>query len=330
MPERFRAYRVSNDDGEVSGALTELTLDDLDAGDVVLHTEYSSVNYKDALAATGKGRIMRRFPMVAGIDAAGVVETSSDGRFREGDRVLVTGYGLGEEHDGGYSSSVRVPGDWLVPLPEGMDSATAMAVGTAGFTAAISVVRMEENGLAPDRGPVLVTGATGGVGSIAIDILAARGYEVHALTGKDAEHDYLRGLGAREVISRQELQMGERPLEKALWAGSVDAAGGAVLAWLTRTTMRHGSIASCGLAAGADLTTTVMPFILRGVNLLGIDSGYYPMERRRELWSRLAGDLRPPHLEDVTRTIGLDELPHVFGAFIAGQARGRTVVRVSE
>lgn len=327
--DSFRAYRVYNDDGRIHGEMTDLQIDDLDPGEVVIRAAYSSVNYKDALAVTGTGKIMRRFPMVGGIDVAGCVVSSTDGRFHEGDSVLVTGYGLGEEHDGGYAELVRVPADWVVPLPEGLALQQAMAIGTAGFTAALAVRRMQENGLRPESGPVAVTGATGGVGSIAIDILAGLGYEVTAITSKASEHAYLRRLGASAVLSRHDLQMGERPLEKGMWAGAVDPVGGKMLGWLTRTTLRHGSVASCGLTGGSELHTTVMPFILRGVNLLGIDSGFYPMEARRHLWEQLAGQMRPRRLDEITRAVGFDELPGAFDAFIEGSSKGRTVVHIA-
>ena len=328
--DTFKAYRVSDEGGRIAGRLTDLRLEDLDPGEVVIRATYSSVNYKDALAATGAGKIMRRFPLVGGIDVAGAVASSADPRFREGDEVLVTGYGLGEEHDGGYAEFVRVPADWVVPLPPGLGARDAMALGTAGFTAALAVQRMEDNGLRPGRGPVAVTGATGGVGSIAVDILAGLGYDVTAITGKDREHDYLRRLGARAVLSRHTLELGTRPLEKGQWAGAVDAVGGDLLAWLTRTAERHGSIASCGLAGGAELHTTVMPFILRGINLLGIDSVAWPMDRRRALWARLAGDMRPRHLAEIARAIPLADLPDAFGQFLEGGSRGRIVVAVGQ
>ncbi len=305
-------------------------MDDLDKGEVLLRAAFSSVNYKDALAATGAGKIMRRFPMTGGIDVAGEVAVSTDPRFREGDEVLVTGYGMSEDHDGGYSEWVRVPADWVVPLPSsGLSLWEAMGIGTAGLTAALSVCRMEANGLRPENGPVAVTGATGGVGSLAVDILAGMGYEVTAITGKDEEHDFLRRIGAKSVLSRHDLKMGERPLEKALWAGAVDPVGGEVLSWLTRTTLRHGSIASCGLAGGAALNTSVMPFILRSVNLLGINTGYFSMDLRRELWERLAGDMRPCHLGEISRTIDMEQLPGTFDQFLEGSAKGRTVVRIA-
>ncbi len=326
--ETFKAYRVFND-GRIRGELTEISLNDLDRGEVLLHASFSSVNYKDALAATGAGKIMRRFPMTGGIDVAGEVAASTDPRFREGDRVLVTGYGMSEDHDGGYSQWVRVPADWVVPLPSGLSLWEAMGIGTAGLTAALSIHRMEANGLRPENGPVVVTGATGGVGSLAVDVLAGMGYEVTAVTGKDEEHDFLRRLGAKSVLSRHDLRMDERPLEKALWAGAVDPVGGELLSWLTRTTLQHGSIASCGLAGGTGLNTSVMPFILRSVNLLGINTGYFSMDLRRELWERLAGDMRPRYLEEISQTIDMEQLPDIFGQFLQGSSKGRIVVRLA-
>jgi NADPH2:quinone reductase len=269
---------------------------------------------------------VRNFPLIGGIDAAGSVVSSTDSSFGEGDEVLVHGYDLGVAHDGGYAEYVRVPAEWVVPMPEGLSAFDAMAIGTAGFTAALSIVRMEQNGQSADDGPISVTGATGGVGSVAVELLAQLGYEVTALTGKDDQHDHLRSLGATEVLSRHDLEMGTRPLEKAIWAGAVDAVGGDILAWLTRTTKCGGSIASSGLTAGIDLNTTVMPFILRGVSLLGIDSAVCPMERRREVWQRLATDMKPKRLSGVAKEISLEGLPEAFSTLLAGEARGRIVV----
>lgn len=327
--DAFRAYRVHNKDGKVAGRLEKITLDDLSPGEVVIRSAYSDVNYKDALAATGTGKIMRRFPMVAGIDVSGHVHSSGDSRFKEGDAVVVTGGGLSEDHDGGYAEYVRVPGDWVVSLPPGLSLRDAMAFGTAGFTAGLAIEAMELNGQRPENGPILVTGATGGVGSLAIDMLAALGYEVVALTGKADAGDYLESLGAAKILPRDSLEMGGRPLEKALWAGAVDNLGGAVLAWLTRVVEPGGNIASIGLASGIELETTVMPFILRGVNLLGINSVYISRGQRLRVWERLADDLRPPHLDKiVTAEIDFDELPNVFDAYIKGAVTGRTVVRI--
>jgi acrylyl-CoA reductase (NADPH) len=325
----FRALRIRQEGGATRAALEELTLADLSPGEIVIEAHYSGVNYKDALAATGRGKILRRFPLVGGIDVAGVVAESRDSRFRAGDGVLVNGCGLGEAHDGGFSERVRVPAAWLIHLPEGMSAFDAMAIGTAGFTAALAVERLEQNGLHPDHGPVVVTGATGGVGSFAIDLLSSRGYTVAALTGKPAAKSYLGGLGARTLLDRQTLVMGTRPLETAEWGGAVDNVGGEVLAWLTRTVKPWGSIAGIGMAGGTELRTTVMPFILRGVSLLGITSANCPMTTRRRLWTRLATDLRPAHLDAiVSETVGLDGLPDVFDKLLSRRHTGRTVVRI--
>ncbi len=326
----FRAYRVHEEDGKAQGRIEEVELEALDAGEVVIRAAYSDVNYKDALAATGKAKIMRRMPMVGGIDVAGRVHSSEDPRYKEGDPVLVTGYGMSEDHDGGYAEYVRVPGDWIVPLPEGLSLYEAMALGTAGFTAALAVQRMEENGQTPDLGPIMITGATGGVGSLAIDMYAALGFHVAALTGKQEAEGYLKELGAAEIVLRDGLEMGERPLEKGRWGGAVDNVGGKMLGWLTRTVVPNGNIAAIGNAGGIELNTTVLPFILRGVSLLGINSVYVPHERRIRVWNRLASDLKPRHLDRiVTQTVHLDELPEVFGDLIGGKATGRTVVEIA-
>jgi acrylyl-CoA reductase (NADPH) len=324
----FRVFRIANENNSVRGALTTATLDELSPGDVVIRAVFSSVNYKDALAGTGTGKILRRFPLVGGIDVSGIVDSSADSRFAPGDEVLVTGYDLGVAHDGGYAAYVRVPADWVVPIPVGLTLFEAMALGTAGFTAGLAVVRLERNGLNPSQGPVMVTGATGGVGSVAVASLARLGYEVTALTGKETEHAYLRGLGAATVLNRASVEMGTRPLEKAMWAAAVDAVGGDTLAWLTRTTNYWGGIASTGLTGGVDLRTTVLPFILRGVSLIGVDSVMCPMDVRREVWRRLATDMKPP-LTEIAQTITLDELESAFTTLLAGRARGRYVVRIA-
>jgi acrylyl-CoA reductase (NADPH) len=324
----FAAFRVFNDDGKVEGRVVEATLDELSAGDVVIKAAFSSVNYKDALAVAGAGKIIRRFPVIAGIDVAGVVDSSSDRRFLPGDRVLVTGYELGVAHDGGFAGYVRVPGDWVVHVPEGLSLLESMALGTAGFTAGLAVQRLEENGLRPGGGPVAVTGATGGVGSVAVAILARLGYEVTAVTGKESERPYLTSLGARSILPRQSIDLTPRPLEKATWSGAVDAVGGELLAWLTRTTAYLGSIAATGLTGGTELKTTVIPFLLRGINLLGIDSVQCPMDRRREVWRRLAADMKPPDLAGMIGQIGLNELPRAFETLKSGNAVGRFVVRL--
>jgi acrylyl-CoA reductase (NADPH) len=326
--QSFRAFRIFNNGGTIAGRLVSATLDELAPGAVVVKADYSSVNYKDALAATGTGKILRRFPLVGGIDVAGTVVSSEHASFGPGDRVLVTGYDLGVAHDGGYAEYVRVPADWVVRIPDTLTTHEAMTLGTAGFTAALAVVRLERNGLTPRGGKVVVTGATGGVGSIAVAILSTLGYDVTAITGKADAHDFLKELGARDVIDRKTLVMGTRPLEGATWAGAVDAVGGATLAWLTRTTGHWGSIASTGLTGGIDLHTTVMPFILRGVSLIGIDSAMCPMDVRIEVWRRLGSDMKPPQLGAIAQTIPLDGLDRAFATLLAGAARGRFVVQI--
>lgn len=330
MSNTFAAFRIHDDGGKVGGRHEQLTLDDLAAGDVVIRVEYSGINYKDALAATGAGRILRRYPLVGGIDLAGTVVSSGDSRYSKGDGVLVTGCGLSETHDGGYAEYARVPGDWVIPLPAGLDAWHAMCIGTAGFTAALAIHRMEHNGLQPDKGEVVVTGASGGVGSLAIDMLAGRGYPVAAVTGKHHARDYLESLGAKRVLLRDDIDYGTRPLEKVQWAGAIDNVGGDMLAWLTRTVDFWGNIASIGLAGSHRLETTVMPFILRGVNLLGINSSATPRAVRKVVWQRLAGDLRPQHLDKIgTRTVELAAIEAVFDQYLRGEVTGRTVVAVA-
>jgi NADPH2:quinone reductase len=329
MPQPFKAFRIHEIDRRIVAKFEQLTLDDLGPGEVVVRVQYSDINYKDALAATGAGRILRKYPLVGGIDLAGAVESSSDARYRPGDAVLVTGCGLSETHDGGYAEYARLSGEWVIPMPPGLDAFKAMSLGTAGFTAALAIHRMEHNGQTPAKGPIVVTGATGGVGSIAIDMLAGRGYEVVAVSGKAEAADYLKSLGAAQVLLRTEVDYGRRPLETARFAGAIDNVGGETLTWLTRTVDSWGNIASIGLAGGAELHTTVMPFILRGVNLLGINSSATLRELRLKVWERIATDLRPRHLDQiVTRTIAFDELPGAFEAYLKGSVTGRTVVRI--
>ncbi len=329
MSTKFRAFRIHEEGGRTSAKVEQLTIDDLSHGEVVIRVGWSGINYKDALAATGAGKILRRYPLVGGIDLAGTVESSTDSRYGSGDRVLVTGCDLSEQYDGGYAEYARVRADSVVPLPAGLDARAAMAIGTAGFTAALAIDRMEHNGQKPGGKPIAVTGATGGVGSIAIDMLAGRGYEVVAISGKSQAADYLKALGAARVMARQEIEFGTRPLERALFDGAIDNVGGDVLGWLTRTMNYGGNIASVGLAGGAELKTTVMPFILRAVNLLGINSVTTPRELRLAVWQRIASNLRPRHLDRiVTREIGFDELPGAFGAYVKGEVTGRTVVRI--
>ncbi len=328
--DSFKALLIEESEGKVANRFVDMTVADLDAGEVLIRVAYSSVNFKDALAATGAGKIIRRFPCVGGIDLSGTVVASDDARFKPGDPVIATSFDIGVAHHGGYAEMARVPADWVVPLPAGMSLYEAMVLGTAGFTAALGVVRMEENGLTPAKGPVIVTGATGGVGSLAIDMLAQRGYHVVALTGKESEPDYLRSLGAAEVMLRQSLDLSKiRPLDRARWAGAVDNLGGDVLAWIASTMEQGGTIASIGLAASMKLNTSVAPFILRGVSLLGIDSGYIREPYRHGVWQRLASDLRPPHLLDMARTISFSQLPETFEQYIAGKAKGRVVVELA-
>jgi NADPH2:quinone reductase len=325
----FRAYRIHQENGKGSGRLETISLDDLTAGEVIVKVAYSSINFKDALAATGAGKILRKYPLVGGIDLAGEVVSSSDPAFAPGQKVLVNGCNLSETLDGGYAEYARLKSEAVVPIPAGLDEFQAMALGTAGFTAALGIHQMERNGQHPDQGEVVVTGASGGVGSIAIDLLAGRGYRPVAISAKKDAENYLAQLGAVRILPREALNLGTRPLEQALWAGAVDNLGGDVLAWLTRTVQPLGNIASIGNAASIDLKTTVMPFILRGVNLLGINSVFTPRALRLEVWQRLASDLRPRHLDKmVARTISLDELPGAFDAYLKGGVTGRTVVRI--
>ncbi|MEO6928217.1 MAG: YhdH/YhfP family quinone oxidoreductase [Casimicrobiaceae bacterium] len=328
--QTFKAYRTFDDGGRISSRFVDLTLDDLDAGNVVIRAKYSTINYKDALSHNGTGKIMRKFPTVAGIDVSGTVEESGDARWKKGDKVIVHGYDFGVGHDGGYSERVRVPGDWIVRRPESMTAFDAMTLGTAGYTAAQAVQMMEHNGLKPGNGPVAVTGATGGVGSVAIEILAKGGYHVVAITGKADAMDYLKGIGASEVLLREAIDLArKRPLDKMTWAGVVDNLGGDLLAWLLSTCKVGASVASVGLAASHKLDTTVMPFILRGVMLLGIDSANTPMSARQLIWNKLSAEWRPDRVHDQVRTIDFDDLPSHFDAFLKGSVRGRTVVRIA-
>jgi alcohol dehydrogenase len=326
----FKAFVIDQDDNrKVVSRMGMLGAEQLDAGEVTIRVHYSSINYKDALAATGAGKIIRRFPCVGGIDLCGEVVDSADARFAPGDKVIATSFDIGVAHHGGYAEYARVPAGWVVPLPAGLDLFEAMALGTAGFTAALGIVRMEDNGLAPANGPVIVTGATGGVGALAIDMLAQLGYHVAALTGKASETDYLKMLGAAEILLRADIDFDKvRPLEAARWAGAVDNVGGQILHWVLATMKQAGTVASIGNAASFNIDTTVFPFILRGVSLLGVDSGYMGFPTRQRVWDRLATDLKPRHLAAITRTIAFDELPAAFDDFIHGRVKGRTVVRI--
>ena len=328
--DKFRAYRINENDGNIVADFEQLSIDDLTPGNVVIKVSHSTINYKDALAATGTGKILRRYPLVGGIDLAGTVISSDDDELSEGDPVLVNGCGLSETIDGGYSEYARIDSASIVPVPVGMTAAQSMQIGTAGYTAALAIHRMEQNGQLPENGPIVVNGATGGVGSIAIDMLSGRGYEVVAVTGKAEQADYLKSIGASSVLLRDELDLGKRPMEKAQWAGAIDNLGGEHLTWLTRTVDYGGNIASVGLAAGYKLETTVMPFILRAVCLLGINSVDTPRELRLRVWSRIGGDLKPQHLDKIGhKTINFDELPVQFQAYIDGAITGRIVVQIN-
>lgn len=328
---QFKAFRLEQTSDGVSSSFVDLGIDDLSEGDVVIRVTHSTINYKDALAATGKARILRTSPLVGGIDLAGVVERSEDPELDPGTPVVVNGCGLSETRDGGYAEFARVPAEAVVPLPAGMEPLAAMQIGTAGFTAALAIHRMEQNGQLPDQGPVVVTGATGGVGSLAIDMLDARGYDVVAVTGKKDAADYLREIGAGDVLLRDDIDVGSRPLEKTLWAGAIDNVGGETLGWLCRTVGYGGNIASVGNAASIKLETTVLPFILRAVCLLGINSVDTPRDLRLATWRRIGGDLRPRHLARIaTNVIAFEDLPGAFDAYMQGTVTGRTVVRIAD
>lgn len=326
----FKAFRIDRQDKQISAQFQTVSLDDLTAGEVVIKVSWSGINFKDALAATGKGQILRQYPLNGGIDLAGTVVSSDDARYKEGDSVLVCGCGLSETADGGYAEYARVCADCVVPVPDGLSERDVMGIGTAGFTAALAYMRLEKMGQTPEMGPIVVTGATGGVGSFAIDLFAAKGFEVIAYTGKTDHHDYLSTLGASDFLDRNTLEMGTRALERATWGGAVDNVGGDTLAWLTRTVKPFGNIASIGLAGGHKLETTVMPFILRGVSLIGINSIEMPAEMRNRAWERLGEDLKPAHLAEIVNTeIDFDALPGAFDAFMDASILGRTVVKIS-
>lgn len=330
MTQSFQALVVTKTDSFNVG-VQSLTLEDLPAGEVLIRVAYSSVNYKDGLAAREDGNIVQSYPFVPGIDCSGTIISSNDSRFSEGQSVLVTGYGLGVSHYGGYSEFVRVPADWVVALPEGISLREAMIYGTAGFTAALSIHRLEQNGIAPDKGKVLVTGATGGVGGAAISMLSKKGYEVVASSGKAESHEYLKSLGASEIISRDEVYSGGTPkaLNKQLWQAAVDPVGGASLASILSRIAYSGSVAVSGLTGGTHLPATVLPFILRGINLLGIDSVFCPYETREAIWKRLGSDLKPEKLELlIEQEISLPELPAALENIIAARSQGRAIVKV--
>lgn len=325
----FKAYLTTQEGKTSKTDFVDYSVDQLDAGEVLINVDYSTVNYKDALSATGAGRIIRRFPCIGGIDLAGTVEASTDAAFKVGDKVIAHSYDVGVAHHGGYAQKARMPASWLVPIPRGMSTFDAMSYGTAGFTAAQAVHRMQHDGLRPANGPVLVNGATGGVGMVAIEILAKLGYDVVAVTGKEKDVGLLKALGAKEVLIRGQFEMTEKPLGAETYAGAVDNLGGEQLSWLTRVMKIGGTIASIGLAQGWEVKTTVMPFILRGVSLLGIDSVNCPMELRRELWTKLANEWKCDKLASHCRTVSFEALPSVFEAYVKGAVTGRTVVKVS-
>lgn len=327
--EHCKAYRIFNENNKIEGRICDVPVAGIGHGGVLFKTAYSSVNFKDALAATGAGgKIIRSYPLTGGIDAAGTVISSADPRFKPGDEIICTSYDLGVAHDGGFSEICRVPADWVLPLPKGLTLFDAMALGTAGFTAGLAVELLELNGLAPNNGKVLVNGATGGVASLVIDMLVAKGYGITAITGKADAHDFLRRLGVAEILDRKAIDYGSRPLEKPLWAAAFDSVGGEQLAWLTRTLQPQGLIASFGNAGGIELKTSVLPFILRGIRLIGVDSAQTPMPLRQRVWARLAADLKPRHLADIAQVIGLADLPGYFDRMLKGEIRGRAVVRM--
>ena len=328
MKSPFRALLISKDANAQDVKLTELGLNDLMEGDTVVSVSHSTVNYKDGLAITGRSPVVRKFPMIPGIDLAGTVESSSNARFKPGDKVLINGFGLSESHYGGYAEVARVKSDWLVPLPKAFTAAEAMAIGTAGYTAMLCVLALEDAGVTPAKGPIVVTGAAGGVGSVAVALLAKLGFHVIASTGRPQEEAYLKDLGAKEIIPRSELSGDPRMLGKERWAGAVDSVGSKTLANVISSTQYGGAVAACGLAQGLDLPTTVAPFILRGVSLLGIESVYMPMARRLKAWERLARDLDVKKLAAMTQTIKLEDLPKAADDILAGAVRGRLVVEI--
>jgi NADPH2:quinone reductase len=322
-----RAFRIHSDDTGHRAGIETIPVPEPQDGEVLVRVHYSSINYKDALAGTGKGKVIKRFPITGGIDAAGIVEQSRHQSYNPGDAVIATGWGMAFDHDGGYADYLCVPGEWLVPMPTGLEPRTAMIFGTAGFTAALAVHRLLVNDQRPDMGPILVTGATGGVGSVAIAILKRLGFEVAAVSGKAEMHDWLKELGAGRILDRDALPGGDRPLEKAVWGGAIDNVGGAMLARITRTVVPYGNIASIGLAGGAALETTVMPFILRGVGLLGCHSVDIPYPLREDLWGHLATDWAPADLELILNgCVNLDALPELFERMLSGKTHGRVLV----
>lgn len=326
FPDTFRTFRIHSDASGYRSGIESISLDDLNPGEVVIKTAYSSVNYKDALAGTGQGKILRTFPLIGGIDVAGHVVASTDSKFKEGDAVLVTGSGLSETRDGGYGEYARVESQWTIALPDGLSLRDSMVLGTAGFTAALALFRMTENRQTPSMGPLAVTGASGGVGSLAVDIFSRAGFEVHAISGKAEQADYLKSIGASQVLGRDALAT-TRPMESTRFGGGLDNVGGPMLSSLLAQTTPYGNVASAGLASSHDLDSTVMPFIIRGISLLGVASAGTARDIRDEIWRRLASDWRPAHLDRIcTREATLDQLHEVFDAMLAGKSHGRTLV----
>lgn len=327
MQESFKAFRIHAGKEFERAGLELLTLNDLSPGEVVIKVEYSSVNYKDALAGSGQGKILRKSPLNGGIDLAGVIVSSDSDQFKAGQSVLVNGSGLSEVHDGGYSQYARMPVDWIVPMPTGLNAKSSMVIGTAGFTAALAIQRLQDNHQAPDQGPILVTGATGGVGSFAVQLLAQLGYEVVAMTRKQQQHDYLYSLGASKVVNSDVMKVDDASMHKGMWGGAIDNLGGDTLAWLTKSVKPWGNIVSIGMAGGIDVNTTAMPFILRGISLLGVTSAACPQTLRKQIWQKLGDELLPEKLDQVCNAeVGLEQLPEAFSNLLSGKICGRQLV----
>ena len=329
LPNQFKCFRIDQEDNKIVSGLQAISMDDINPGEITLKTEYSSINYKDALAATGKGKILRSFPLIGGVDVAGEVVESDDPRFDPGDKVIAACSGLSETNDGGYSEYARINSEAAIELPKQMDTRTAMAIGTAGFAAGLAIFKMKLNKQTPEMGPIVVTGATGGVGSIAIDMLSSSGFETTAITRKKTHDEYLKAIGTTNIVCLEEMELGERPLEKAQFGGGIDNVGGDLLSWVLRSTVPEGNVASIGLAADFKLPTNVMPFILRGVNLLGVNSTTLPNTVKQEVWEDIANNMSPQKIDQiVTKEVTLEELPDQFQAFIEGSIVGRVLVKV--
>ena len=329
LQNQFKCFRIDQEDDKIVSGLQSISMDDINPGEITLKTEYSSINYKDALAATGKGKILRSFPLIGGVDVAGEVVESDDPRFDPGDKVIAACSGLSETNDGGYSEYARISSEAAIELPKQMDTRTAMAIGTAGFAAGLAIFKMKLNKQTPEMGPIVVTGATGGVGSIAIDMLSSSGFETTAITRKKTHDEYLKAIGTTNIVCLEEMELGERPLEKAQFGGGIDNVGGDLLSWVLRSTVPEGNVASIGLAADFKLPTNVMPFILRGVNLLGVNSTTLPNAVKQEVWDDIANNMSPQKIDQiVTKEVTLEELPDQFQAFIEGSIVGRVLVKV--